>query len=44
MKTLIAVIVLCVFAYSSVGAILKSVDIEQKHVNEINKALAMASK
>lgn len=40
MKTVITVIVLCVFAYTGVGAMLKTVGNESEHTTQVNSALA----
>lgn len=44
MKTLIFVTVLSVFAYASVGALMKSVETTQNYNNKVNNAIAMLDK
>lgn len=44
MKSIIITVVLCVFAYSGVGAILKTANAEKEHIGKIDEALALASK
>lgn len=41
MKTMITVIVLCVFAYAGAGAFLKTADAEQAHAIKTNNAVAL---
>ena len=41
MKTLLTTIVLSVFAYASVGALMKTVEVKKSHNNDIKVALAM---
>lgn len=42
MRTLITVAVLCVFTYSGVGAILKTLDSEKSYVEKTSTTLAQA--
>jgi len=41
MKTLLITIVLSAFAYASVGALMKTVEVEKSHNNDIKVTLAM---
>jgi hypothetical protein len=41
MKTLITVIVLSVFAYASVGALMQTVETKKAHAERIDNALAL---